>query len=135
MKKMRVFAAACGAVLACAFAPAAASAQGMMPTGAEIIGHSVQVQTQTGTINTIYFEPGGVARIVSPSGTEVQGTWSVANGSLCLGAGTARECFPYQNAFQTGRAVNLTSDCGAASVWTPVSTAPMSPPVTRGERG
>jgi hypothetical protein len=106
-----------------------------MPNGSEIIGHSVQVQTQTGTVNTVYFEPGGVARIVSPSGTEVQGTWSVANRALCLGAGTARECFPYQAAFQAGRPVTLTSDCGASSVWTPLSTAPNAPPVTRGERG
>lgn len=131
---MRAFAAACGAVMAVAFAPSAASAQGA-PNGSEIIGHSVQVQTASGTVNTVYFEPGGNARIVSPSGTEVQGTWSVANQALCLGAGTARECWPYQQAFQAGQPVTVTSDCGATAVWTPVSTAPTAPPVTRGERG
>jgi hypothetical protein len=107
----------------------------MGPNGSEIVGHSVQIQTQTGTVNTVYFEPGGSARIVSPSGTEAQGTWSVANRSLCLGVGGARECWPYQAAFQANQPVQLISDCGAASVWTPLSTAPSAPPARRGERG
>lgn len=134
MKKIKALAAACGAVLVCAFAPTAASAQGM-PNGSEIIGHSVQVQTQTGVTNTIFFEPGGVARIVSPSGTQVQGTYAIANRTICLNTGAARECLPYQAAFEAGRPVSLTSDCGASYVWTPVSTAPSGPPITRGERG
>lgn len=134
MKTMRLIAASCGAAAAFVLAPSMASAQ-MMPDGSEIVGHSVQVQTASGTTNTIYFQPGGTARIVSPSGTEVQGTWSVANQALCLGAGTARECFPYQQAFQAGQPVTLTSDCAATSVWTPLSTAPSAPPARRGERG
>ena len=134
MRQLRVFAAAGGAVLACAFAPSAASAQ-MAPNGSEIIGHSVQVQTQAGTTNTVYFDPGGNARIVSPSGTEVQGRWAVENQSLCLGAGGARECWPYRAAFQAGQPMTLTSDCASTSVWTPISTAPPAPPARMGERG
>ena len=134
MQRTRIFAAGSAAVLMFALAPAMASAQ-MAPNGSEIVGHSVQVQTQSGTTNTIFFEPGGAARIVSPSGTEVPGNWSVANQSLCLATGTARECWPYQAAFQANRPVSLTSDCQATSVWTPLSTAPSAPPARRGERG
>lgn len=134
MNQIKKLAAVCGAAAAFAFAPGVAHAQ-TGPNGSEIVGHSVQIQTQTGTVNTVYFEPGGAARIVSPSGTEAQGTWSVANQSLCLGVSGARECWPYQAAFQANQPVSLTSDCGAASVWTPLSTAPSAPPARRGERG
>lgn len=134
MKTLRLIAAGCGTAAALALAPSAASAQ-MAPNGSEIIGHSVQVQTASGVTNTVYFQPGGVTRIVAPSGTEVQGTWSVANQALCLGAGTARECFPYQQAFQAGQPVTVTSDCGATSTWTALSTAPTSLPTRQGERG
>lgn len=134
MKTLRLVAAGCGAAAVFALAPSVASAQ-MAPDGSEIVGHSVQVQTASGATNTIYFQPGGVARIVAPSGTEVQGTWSVANQALCLGAGTARECFPYQQAFQAGQPVTVTSDCGSTATWTALSTAPSAPPARQGERG
>ena len=46
--------------------PAAASAQDWVP-GTEIAGQSIVVETN-GVANTIYFDAGGAARIVSPSG-------------------------------------------------------------------
>jgi len=108
-----------------AIAPQAASAQTGWAPGTEITGHAVQVQTG-GVTNTVHFDQGGTARIMTPSGSEVQGRWFVENQMLCLqnGAG-ARECWPYRTAFQTGQAVDLTSSCSVTSRWTPISTQPM----------
>lgn len=132
MKKTSVAAALGGACLM--LVPlGAASAQTWMP-GSEITGHGIQVEAN-GVTNTVYFDPGGTARILSQSGREVQGTWSVENQMLCLNAAGARECWPYQAAFQTGQPVVLTSNCSVTSRWTPISTAaPMQQP-RAGERG
>jgi len=138
MKKTSVAAALGGAFLVSAFASGSAAAQSMgPPNGAEITGHAVQVDTN-GVVNTVYFDQGGAARIVSQGGTEVQGRWFVENQNLCLATGsTARECWPYQAAFRAGQPVVLTSDCQATSRWTAMSTTepPLPPPVRRGERG
>ena len=134
MNKTSVAIALGGALLA--FAPQAAFAQMGPPTGAELIGHSVQVETN-GVVNTVYFDPGGTARIMSPGGREVQGNWFVENGRMCLQTATGRECWTYAAPFVAGQPAVLTSDCGT-SRWTAVSTAqPMmpEPPVRRGERG
>lgn len=118
--------------LAALAAPALAAAQWV--PGSEIVGQSVQVETN-GVVNTIYFDPGGTARIVSPNGNVVQGAWSAANGQLCLNVGAASECFPYTNAFQAGQQVSLTSSCNATSRW--LATATNQPPTQQGsgERG
>ncbi|MCY7398549.1 MAG: hypothetical protein LH466_06920, partial [Sphingomonas bacterium] len=50
-------------------APSAASAQ-MWTPGSEIVGQSVQVNTN-GTVNTVYFDQGGAARIMTPAGNSV----------------------------------------------------------------
>ena len=115
-------------------APAAAVAQDMWVPGSELTGHSAQVSTN-GVVNTVYFDPGGAARIVSPGGTVVPGTWSAANGSLCLNTGAAQECWPYTTAFQPGQPMSLTSNCNAVSTWTALSTNPPPPPRPSGERG
>ena len=127
--------AALGGALLLAWAPQAAAQTGWTP-GMEITGHAVQVQTG-GVTNTVYFDPGGTARIVTPSGSEVQGRWSVENQNLCLSTGAGgRECWPYRTAFQAGQAVDLTSSCSVTSRWTPISTQPMAPTVqSKGERG
>lgn len=124
-----------GGTFLIAFAPQAAAQTGWVP-GTEITGHAVQVQTG-GVSNTVYFDPGGNARIVTPSGNEVQGRWSVENQNLCLQTGAAtRECWPYRTAFQAGQAVDLTSSCQVTSRWTPISTQPFAPmQQSRGERG
>lgn len=113
--------AACVAVAATIAMPSVASAQ-MWTPGAEIVGQSVQVNTN-GTINTVYFDQGGAARIMTPSGNTVPGRWTVANQQLCLdvGGGSA-ECWPYRSAFQAGQVVNLTSTCNVSSQWTANST-------------
>ena len=96
--------------------PGVASAQ-MWTPGSEIVGQSVQVNTN-GTVNTVYFDQGGAARIITPAGNSASGRWSVANQQLCLdiGSGSA-ECWPYRSAFQAGQNVSLTSSCNVTSQW------------------
>lgn len=114
--------------------PTAVAAQ--WSPGAELVGHSAQVVTN-GVTNTVYFDPGGAARIVTPSGTTVQGNWSAASGNLCLNTATGQECWPYASPFQAGQPMTLTSNCQAVSTWTALSTnaPPPPPPASQGERG
>ena len=114
-------------------APMAAIAQ--WAPGSEIAGQSIQVETN-GVTNTVYFDAGGVARIQTPAGRIVPGTWSAAHGQLCLSAGGPQECWPYAEPFRAGRQITLTSSCNAASRWTALGTN--QPPPTQqgaGERG
>lgn len=114
--------------------PAAALAQAWTP-GTEIVGQSVQVTTN-GVTNTVYLDAGGSARIVTPGGNTVPGTWTAANGQLCLNNGAAQECWPYAAPFQAGQPVTLTSSCNSSSTWLASATnAPPPPPGQRGERG
>ena len=99
----------------------AAPAYSQWIPGSEIVGQSVQVETN-GIVNTVSFDPGGVARISSPAGTVVQGTWTAANNQLCLATGTGQECWPYQAAFQAGQQISLVSSCQSTSRWTALST-------------
>jgi hypothetical protein len=110
----------------------AAAAQAWSP-GAELVGQTVQVQTQ-GVVNSIYFAPDGSARITAPDGYTVQGNWSVANNMLCLTAQGGQECWPYQRAFQPGQQVSLTSTCQQVSTFMPGSLAPPAQ-IGAGERG
>ena len=110
-------AAAIAASVAAIVAPSAAPAQ-MWTPGSEIVGQSVQVNTN-GIVNTVYFDQGGVARIMTPGGLSVPGSWTSANQQLCLDIGTgAAECWPYRSAFQAGQVVTLTSNCNVSSQWT-----------------
>ena len=111
--------------------PAVASAQ----MAAEIIGQPVQVTTN-GVTNTVYLDPGGSARILTPGGNTIAGTWTAANGQLCLSTGGANECWPYASPFQAGQPVSLTSSCNSTSTWLASATnAPPPPAGQRGERG
>lgn len=112
----------------------AAHAQAAWIPGSEITGHAVQVETN-GVMNTVYFEPGGVARIQTPGGQVVPATWSAANQMLCLNAAGAQECWPYTSPFQTGQQMTLTSSCQVASRWLPISTAQQPVQYRSGERG
>ena len=102
--------------------------------GSEIVGQPVTVTTN-GVSNTVYLDPGGTARVMTPGGNTVAGTWSAANGQLCLSTGAAQECWPYASPFQAGQPVTLTSSCGSSSTWLASSTN--TPPASgqRGERG
>ncbi|MGE5564169.1 MAG: hypothetical protein ACM3ZV_12825 [Bacillota bacterium] len=113
---------------AAASLPAAAFAQA---TGAEIVGQPIQVTTN-GTTNTVYLDPGGQLRIMTPNGNTVPGTWTAANGQLCLGANGAQECVPYNAPFQAGLPQTLTSSCGATETWLAQAT---NQPPTQGQRG
>jgi hypothetical protein len=120
-----------GAAVAIPIAGVAAQA-GWTP-GSEIVGQTVQVQTN-GVMNSITFNADGTATISTPTGTTVPGTWSTANNMLCLSANGIQECWPYSQPFQAGQQVALTSSCNQVSTFLPQST---NPPMQRsgGERG
>lgn len=124
--------AAIGAFLLAAPVTAGYAQMAWVP-GSEITCHAIQVE-RNGVMNTVYFDPGGVARIQSAGGNVVPATWSAAGGQLCLSAAGAQECFPYMAAFQTGQPVMLSSSCGAAN-FVPISTAPPPMQEGAGERG
>jgi hypothetical protein len=54
---------------------------------------------------------------------------------MCLNAGGAQECWPYQQAFQAGQPMSMTSNCNASSRW--LANATNEAPTSRaaGERG
>ena len=111
-----------------------AYAQGWTP-GSELVGQPITVTTN-GVTNTVTLSPGGQATIASPGGKIVNGTWTAANGQLCLSNGMAQECVPYAGPFQAGQPMALTSSCGAAETWLAASTnAPPPPPPTAGQKG
>jgi hypothetical protein len=114
--------------------PGTALAQAWTP-GSEVVGQPVQVTTN-GVTNTVYLDAGGAARIMTPAGNTVAGSWTAANGQLCLNNGTAQECWPYAGPFQAGQPVTLTSSCNATSTWlaSAVNSAAPLPPA-KGERG
>jgi len=114
--------------------PAVAFAQPAWTPGAEIVGQPIQVTTN-GITNTVYLDPGGQLRIMTAGGNTVPGTWTAANGQLCLGVGGATECVPYSGPFQAAQPETLTSSCGATETWLAQSTN--QPPMQgqKGERG
>lgn len=132
MKSCYLVRAAIGVMVA-GILPAAALAQAGWTPGSEIVGQPIQVTTN-GVTNTVYLDPGGQARIITPGGNPVPGTWTVANGQLCLGVGGAQECIPYAGPFQPGAPQTLTSSCGATETWLAQNTN-QRPPVERPERG
>lgn len=120
-------------VAAAVFLPGAAMAQGWTP-GAEIVGQPIQVTTN-GTTNTVFLDPAGQLRIVTPGGSTVPGMWSAANGQLCLGVGGAQECVPYNGPMQAGQPQTFTSSCGAAETWLAQNTNQAPSQSQKGERG
>jgi hypothetical protein len=103
--------------------------------GSEIIGQPLQVTTN-GVTNTVFLDPGGTARVITPAGNTVPGNWSIANGQLCLSAAGAQECWPYAAPFQPGQPLTLTSSCNQSSTWLAQATnTPPPPPGQGGERG
>ena len=130
MTKFSFFAGIAGAALL------ATGASAQWVPGSEIAGQTVQVETN-GVVNNITFEPGGTARIATPSGNVVPASWTANAGQLCLRTGTASECFPYNQPFQAGQTVTATSSCGATSRW--LANATNQPPAPQqqqaGERG
>ena len=114
--------------------PGTAFAQGAWTPASEIVGQPIQVTTN-GVTNTVTLGPGGQAQILTPAGNPVAGTWTAANGQLCLNNGTAQECWPYNGPFQAGQPQTLTSSCNASETW--LASATNQPP-TQGaapERG
>ena len=99
---------------------------------AEVVGQPISVTTN-GVTNIVTLGPGGQATITSPAGRVVNGTWTAANGQMCLSNGTAQECWPYASPFQAGQPVTVTSSCNSTSTW--LAQATNQPPPTQGQRG
>ena len=110
----------------------AAFAQAWTP-GSELVGQPIQVTTN-GVTNTVYLDPGGSLRIMTPGGNTVPGTWTAANNQLCLGVGGAQECVPYDGAFQPQQPKTMTSSCNSVQTWLAQSTNNPSQDL-KGERG
>lgn len=124
---------AAAALAAMTALPGIAFAQSWVP-GSEIVGQPIQVTTN-GTTNTIYLDQGGAARLVTPSGNTLPGTWQAANGQLCLSNGSAQECFPYNGPFQAGVPLTLNSSCNSTSTWLAQATNQAPVQGQKGERG
>jgi hypothetical protein len=133
MKSGFLVRAAAGLTIAAAM-PGIALAQAAWSPGSEIVGQPIQVTTN-GTTNTIYLDQGGAARLVTPAGNTVPGTWQAANGQLCLSNGSAQECFPYSGPFQAGVPLTLTSSCNSSSTWLAQATNQAPVQGQKGERG
>ncbi len=112
--------------------PTAVLAQAGWTPGVEVIGQPIQVTTN-GVTNTVYLDAGGQLRVMTPGGQTVPGTWTAANGQLCLSAAGRQECVPYSGPFQAGAPTTLTSSCGASETW--LAQATNTPPPPRGQRG
>jgi hypothetical protein len=112
----------------------AALAQDWTPAS-ELVGQPIRVTT-VGVTNTLYLDPGGALRIFTPKGNMASGTWTAANGQLCLLVGGQRECVPYPRPFQAGTPNVLTSSCGATETWLvpTVNSAPASGSPSTGKR-
>lgn len=134
MKSLSVARLTTGALIA-AFPATATFARPAWTPAAEIVGQPVKVTTN-GVTNVLTLVPGGRVTIASPAGYIVNGTWSAANGHLCLKNGMAEECWPYDGPFQAGQPVTLTSSCNAISTWLAATTNALSAqPAQSGERG
>jgi hypothetical protein len=122
------------ALTAVAAVPGAALAQAGWTPASEVVGQPIQVTTN-GVSNTVYLDPGGTARILTPSGSTVPANWSATSGQLCLTKAGAQECWPYSAPFRAGTPLTLTSSCNATSTWLASATNGPPTPVERGERG
>jgi hypothetical protein len=105
---------------AAATAPLPTAQAGWTP-GSEVIGQPIQVTTN-GVTNTVYFDSAGQPRIITPGGNTVPGTWTAANGQLCMSVNGVQECVPYASPFQAGQPVTVTSSCAANETWLPSAT-------------
>src|SRR6185503_13671830 len=82
----------------------------------EVIGQPIQTTTN-GVTNTLYFDPDGTVRMITPNGNTVAGTWAINQGNLCVTKGGATECWPYNSPFEPQVPKTMTSSCNSVSTW------------------
>ena len=111
----------------------ASAASAQTQSGAELIGHTVDVAYADGTRNSVYFGPNGQARINGTNGATAAASWYTEGSSLCLQTAAAKECWGYGSRFAAGNAVSMSSSCNGVSQWTArsVNAPPPPPPVAR----
>ena len=114
--------------------PGVALAQAGWTPGSEIVGQSIQVTTN-GVTNTVYLDPGGAARIITPAGNTVAGTWTASGGQLCLSNGSATRMLALHGAVPGRAAADADQQsCNATSTWLASATNDAGAR-SRGERG
>lgn len=114
-------------------------AQAQDQTGQELIGRTVDVQFANGARNIVAFGSGGQARITAADGTLSNANWFVRGNQLCMQMGAMGECWGYNQRFEAGRALTMSSTCNETSQWIARSVNPapvVAPPAAeQGERG
>lgn len=117
-----------------ATALSASGAEAQWTPGSELVGQSVRVEAN-GIENTIYFDAGGAARIVTPTGSVVPASWTTGPTGLCLNAAGAQECWNYAAPMTAGQPLSLTSSCQVTSTWLASATNVTPPPPQAGSAG
>jgi hypothetical protein len=99
-------------IIACALALSACSTFRSGPSGAELVGNSLRMETQRGQVSRLIFRGDGVVR-ADFGRNSVRGRWEIVDRQLCFHwQGAPRECWPYRSSFERGRTRELTSDRG-----------------------
>ena len=118
---------------------AVSPAQAQEQTGQELIGRTVDVQFANGARNVVAFGSGGQARISADDGTLSNANWFVKGNQLCMQMGAMSECWNYNQRFEAGRSLTMSSTCNETSQWVARSVNPapvIAPPAAeQGERG
>ena len=100
------------ALLACSLAASGCATFRSGPSGAELVGHTLRMETDRGQVSRLTFRDDGTVRAVFGRNSVI-GLWDVEDESLCfLWRGAPRECWPYRSRFERGRTRTLTSDRG-----------------------
>lgn len=100
------------AIGACALALSGCATLRSGPSGSELVGQTLRMETARGQVSTLDFRRDGRVRATFGR-NNVDGRWEVRDRSLCFHwRGAARECWPYRDRFERGRPRNLTSDRG-----------------------
>ena len=82
------------------------------PSGGELVGHTLQMETRNGQVSRLTFNENGTVRAAFGNNS-VTGRWDVEDRHLCFfWSGAPRECWPYRSRFERGRTRTLTSDRG-----------------------
>ena len=82
------------------------------PSGEEIVGRAMRMESANGQTSRLSFRQDGTVRAAFGRNS-VTGRWEADDGKLCFFWPNApRECWPYRSRFERGRTRTLTSDRG-----------------------
>jgi hypothetical protein len=82
------------------------------PTGSELVGRTLSMQTARGEVTTLRFRSDGSVRAAFARGAVI-GRWRTDDQRLCFfWSGAPPECWPYGEPFVRGQSRTITSDRG-----------------------